>query len=825
MNSKISKTDFLIIFFVSLMSISLELFFTRMLALKAWNHVVYIVIPFAILGYGIGANVHLIFSEFFSRFEKRKVLSAATFALAFFSIICTFSLIHLEVRVDHLATLFKNWESIGMIAAAYSIFTVPFLFVGFIIVYLFSISPKEINKLYFIDLVGAGVGAALFFPLIHQFEVVRSIILLSFGCVFLSLIVLKSKKASKVLLFLLALFILVFPSIPEPLKYNIDENKGWEGVAGFFPESDYEFVASRWHPLGRTDAYRITNKKVRDKLYNSGSSTFLLNAHPAPEFTYISTNSIAGTPAYHLSKEGLSEFNSKIIPFSIIQEAPYLLLNKPKVLVIGAGGGRDIFMAKAHNPSKIIGAEINPGIVRQMSPGGALYDYTGRIYTADGVKVHLVDGRNLVKRMDKKSFNLIVLNGVDTFDALSSGAYAYAESYLYTKEAMVDNLEILDDDGMIVFHRWYFFDMPRESLRLYAIALEALKETGAKRPWEHVFIGIGNGWSMTIVKKEAFSAGQLNELQNYSRKHNFLPIYPIYEEIAEKDLPFKMFDIYAQYFKENQQKIFEKQYPFDVSVTTDNRPFFYKYYKLKSFNPFGGLSMAHSGTIIFMSQLVILLQALFFIILFIFVPLYLTKKNDISKMPKRSILPFIIFYSCLGGGFMMIEIPIMQRFVLLLGSPIYSITVILTALLISAGLGSFSLKKLKQWTASPSQLLTIVTFFIAFYLILLIQCGTEVYDYFLSFPFWAKVSLVVSIVFPLGFSLGLYFPSGLELISKQYKDTIAWAWAINGGFSVLGSILSIIIAQFFGFNDVLYLAAIVYFIGLLAFRKLETNLN
>ena len=174
---------------------------------------------------------------------------------------------------------------------------------------------------------------------------------------------------------------------------------------------------------------------------------------------------------------------------------------------------------------------------------------------------------------------------------------------------------------------------------------------------------------------------------------------------------------------------------------------------------------------------------------------------------------------------MLIEIPMMQRFVLLLGSPIYSITVILTALLISAGLGSFSLKKLKQWTGSYAKLLTIVTFFTAFYLILLVQCGTQVYDRFLFYPFWAKVSLVASIIFPLGFSLGLYFPSGLELIGKKYKDTIAWAWAINGGFSVLGSILSIIIAQFLGFNNVLYLAAAVYLTGLLAFRKLEKTLN
>jgi len=824
MNNKISKIDFLIIFFVSLSSISLELFFTRILTLKAWNHVVYTVIPFAILGYGIGANIHLIFNEFFSRFQKKTILSITMLAFVFFSIVSTFSIIHLEIRVDYLASLFKNWESIGMLSVAYTIFMVPFIIVGFIIVYLFSIDPKKVNKLYFIDLVGAGIGAALFFPLIHQFAVVRSIILLSFGCVLLSLIALESKKIFKVSLCLLLLFAFLFPGIPEPHEYNIDRSKGWEWIPGYFKKSDYELTVSRWHPLGRTDAYRMTNKEVRKRMYNEGTYTFLLNVHPTPEFTYLSTNYLAGTPAYHLSKEGLSEFNSEVKLFTIIMEAPYLFLDKPRVLVIGAGGGRDLFMAKTHDASSIVGAEINPGIVKEMGPGGKLHEYTGRIYSDDGVKVHLIDGRNLVKKTEKKSTDLIVLNGVDTLDALSSGAYAYAESYLYTKDAMIDYLEILDDDGMVAFYRWFFSSMPRESLRLHAIALEALKEMGVKRPWEHIYIGTG-GWSMMLIKKTPFTADQIKELHAYSHSHNFLPIYPLEEEFQGNASALNMFDLYTRSFKENQHESFGSYYAYDISVMTDNRPFFYKYYKLKDFNPLKVSVWSHFGTIIFMSQLVVFLQALFFIILFIFAPLYLTKKNDISKMPKKSILPFVIFFSCLGGGFMLIEIPIMQRFVLLLGSPIYSITVILTALLISAGLGSFSLKKLKQLTASYTKLLTIVTFFISIYLVFMIQCGTRVYDHFLFYPFWAKVSLVALVIFPLGFSLGLYFPSGLEVISKKYKDTIAWAWAINGGFSVLGSILSIIIAQFFGFNDVLYLAAAVYFIGLLAFRKLEKTLN
>jgi len=616
----------------------------------------------------------------------------------------------------------------------------------------------------------------------------------------------------------------MFMLIPESLNYTIDSKKGWEWIPGFFKKDSYQHIVSKWHPLGRTDVYRITSEEARQNLYGRSSGTFQINVSPRPEFAYFSTNFLGGTPAYNLSQESLRQNGIEVKLFSQGMEAPYSVLNEPRVLIIGAGGGRDIFMASTHGAKKIIGAEINPGIVREMSPGGELYEYSGGVYALENAKVYAIDGRHLVKKQQPKSFDLIVLNGVDTFSGLSSGAYSYAESYLYTKNAFRDYLRILDDGGIINLNRWIFHSLPRETLRLEAISLQALKEIGAEEPWKHIIIG-ATGWSLNLVKKTPFTDSERKTIYKYFEDHGITRVYPPPEELKKTESALLFFEKYAQAFENNVHEVFQKLYPCDISVITDDDPFFYKYYRFGDFNPFRNVQMIHhTGTIIFMTQALIFVQAILFILLFIFLPLLIRKKNDIKSMPKKSLIPFVLFFSCLGLGFMFVEIPIMQRFVLLLGSPIYSITVVLSVLLIATGLGSISIPKLLGIAKGQRNLITAACCSLVFCVLLLVLIGTNIFDYLMNFSIFVRILFVIGMLFPLGFLLGIFFPSGLQLISKDYNDSIAWAWAINCGFSVLGSILSIILAQFIGFNAILLLALVIYLVGLLAFRKLEEAL-
>lgn len=810
----------LVVFLISFHCILLELFLTRILNLKAWNHVVYVVIPFAMLGYGIGANLEMLLGQKRSFQNKEKVLGIGLILTGVVTLITTILIIRLPVSVDYLLNIFTRFDSMAQLLTLYTLFMLPFIVIGYVVVYLFSQYPQESQKLYFLDLVGAGLGALMFYPLINGLAVFPSVFLISFLLVILGVCILFPQRKRMIILLGFLLCVGIIPWINEPVKYAVDPRKGWECIPGYYNKSDYQEKLSQWHSLGRTNLYQITNPVIKQEMIALAPITFDINIFPVPDFSYFSTNFLAGTPVYNLNAENLRLSGAKTNLFSLAMEAPYVLLEKPKVLVIGAGGGRDIFMAKTHGAKEIIGAEINPGIFQAMSKGGVAYEYSGQIYDSSPTKVFNVDGRYIAKTVAPNSLDLIVLNGVDTFSGLSSGAYAYAESYLYTKEAIKDFLKALGPQGMINYNRWLFREMPRESLRLQAIALQALKESGVVEPWRHILVGADQGWSIILIQKTPFDDQQITKVVKYLGENGAALIYPSEKDQKLVNDPLMYFDSYAEAFKNEHQSVFAQIYPFDISVVTDDNPFFYKYYKLKKFSLKTAMMNHHDGTVVFLTQFLILSQAIFFIAVFIFLPLIYWRRQEIQSLPKGSLGAFILYFACLGTGFMFLEIPLMQCFVLLLASPIYSISVVLAALLVSTGVGSFLIPVIEKWIKNDQTIVTVMSFSVFLYVLLISLLSSYIVDLFLPLPFVLRALIVGLFIFPLGVMLGVFFPIGLRTITRSSTANISWAWGINSGFSVLGGILAIIIGQFVGFKFILLVGSCLYLCACLAFVRL-----
>jgi hypothetical protein len=403
------------------------------------------------------------------------------------------------------------------------------------------------------------------------------------------------------------------------------------------------------------------------------------------------------------------------------------------------------------------------------------------------------------------------LNGVDTYSGLSTGAYAYAESYLYTRNAITDYLAVLNDRGIINFNR-FFAEMPRENLRLFVNVMEALRELGAASPWDHVMIGDDRSWAMTLVKKSPFTDPERERIKEYFLEHGTRLIYPAEGDPRTQEGATKIFALFVESLKAGREKEFIDRYPFDISIVTDDKPFFYKHYKFSNLNPFRPTKDHDVGPVMLMTQLLILVQASLFILLFILLPLVVFRKQGIRQLPPGLQRRFILYFSCLGLGFMFIEIPMMQRFTLLLGSPIHSISVTLVALLIATGTGSLLLPSLRKRFGSPRRLVLAATAGLVLYTASLVL-GAGLFDRFMHHGFLVRSAIVMASVFPLGILLGIYFPFGLELVGSRYEQTIPWAWGINSGFSVLGGISSIILAQLIGFNMILMLACLVYLVA------------
>jgi len=788
--------------------------------LKAWNHVVYVVIPFAILGYGIGSNIQLVFQKQIEKYSPQKILFWLSFLLSTVTLVSCLLLIDLPINISDLLNVFFSSAAIGRLLLAYTVIMLPFVLIGFLIVYVFTAMPKDAHRLYFFDLTGAALGAVLFFPFIYRLGVFPTLAILCTLSFVLSLYVLRPRWRWLFIVLSCVVLVVLPKLISEPYHYVVDLKKGWEYIPGHFRSDQYSLTNTKWHPMGRTDIYRIKGEDAVNTILANSPGTFMVNIFPAPPFSYFVTNFLAGTPVYKYANLKLPNTSHKVVPFSVLMEAPYKLLKDPNVFIIGAGGGRDIFMAKAHGAKKVVGAEINPAIVSAMSSGGVMYEYSDRVYTMDDTEVHSIDGRRLVKLADQNSFDLVVLNGADTFSGLSIGAYAYAESYLYTKNALIDYLKILKDNGIVNFNRWLFVNMPRETLRLQAIAFAALRDIGAKEPWRHVIIATTQGWGMTLVKKTPFTDEEYKTMRDYFNQHETVFLYPSEKSVKLENHPLANFDVYAEYFKVGRERLFEKKYPYDISVITDDNPFFYKYYKLVSLNLKHIAAYHHTGPIIFFTQLLVVVQALLFIILFIFMPLYIFKRKNIKSLLQGKRIPLVVYFSCLGVGFMFVEISIMQKFVLLLGSPIYAISVVLATLLLTAGVGSGLVRYFKKICKTTERLMGVMTCVVGVHLLIMVLGGQIIVEALMRFPFWAIVIAVAGILCPLGIALGVFFPVGLRLVGSRFPQTIPWAWGINCGFSVLGSMLAIILAQFIGFNAILLLALVIYLIALLAVRRL-----
>lgn len=810
---------FPVVFLISFAAITLELFSASILNLKTWNHIVYLVIPFAILGYGIGGNVYLIFKDYIDSFDQQRLTALLLLVLSFLMIVSTVLIIFFPIRINYLENLFNRLElaPVFLILASYTFFVVPFVVIGFLTVYLFSIFPSSLSKLYFFDLLGAGVAAFAFFFLISYAGPFRSVLLIALLILLFSAALFRAVRVLMLFVILL-LGLLIFIIAPELSNFaTVDSSKGWEWLPGFLKKDQYENVVSGWHPLGLTNMWKITEREGQNSIYNASPSSFEINVSPIPNMVYTSTNFLAGTPIYNLSPEGLKLHNSKIELFSILQELPYLLLKEPRVVIIGVGGGRDIFVAKTHRAREIVGAETNPVIYSELQAGGSLYDYTGGIYSS-GTKIFNLDGRHLVKKLNPGSYDLIILNGVDTFSGLTAGAYTYAESYLYTKEAVLDYLRLLDDNGLLYFIRWINPSEPREELRLFAIVLEALRISGVDKPLEHIVVGgKGYGNSLTLVRKRSFSANEIDKLTSYFEKYQTEIIFP-----SNTPSPFNE---YANAFRESKERKFADSYPYDISVISDDSPFFYKQYHLRDFLPWSFVRAHHTGTIIFLIQFLVFLQATIFILLFILLPLFLFKRRGLQAVPRRAILYFILFFSCIAIGFMLIEISAIQHLILLLGSPLYSIPITLTLILVFSGIGSFIVSKLQSHFSSCGKLVLIVTSLLVFSIFMFIWVGPSVQNYFLGSLFIWRVFAIAILLMPLGLSLGAFFPLGLELVKKSHSETVAWAWGINSSFTVLGSMATIFLAQFYGFSTAFVLAAVIYCVAAACFIFLERILS
>jgi len=499
----------------------------------------------------------------------------------------------------------------------------------------------------------------------------------------------------------------------------------------------------------------------------------------------------------------------------------YHLKKNADILIIGPGGGSDVLAALAFGNSGITGVEINPIMIDMVN--NKFGEFTNRLYQRPDVNIIVDEGRSFIQRSNEK-YDIILGSLVDTWAATTSGAFALSENNLYTTEAFIDYLNHLNEDGILSFTR-YILKPPRQTIRLVSLALAASKKLNITNPENNLAIIAQNELANFIFKKSPFTQNELLTIKRICIKNGFKVIYlPKFnmQKIENKNLIYdsNVNKLFYWVINHPDKEALYKQYPFDISPPTDDKPFFFFTVKPKDAFQFKNITNKIYGyqpirplDLPILMLIILLIIAIVFTAGFILLPLIIKKSSSLSDLKKNSTM--LLYFACLGAGFIIVEVSLMQKFILFLGHPVYSTTVILFSLLVFCGIGSritnyFHLEKLKKYIIAIIVGIALILFIYNYLL-------TPLFHSLLGINLLGRISMAVILLMPLGLLMGMPFPIGIKIVDKKANKMIPWVWGVNGSTSVLGSIVAVILAISSGFSFALLTALCIYLGALIFF--------
>ncbi len=756
--------------------IVLEIGLTRIFSIALWHHFAFLSISIALLGLGISGVFLTLYPKFmgqepFGNLHRFSWLFSLSVVLAFF----VFTRLHLDVRNLHIpANLIK-------FMVFYLFLALPFFFQGCVMSTLMSRRSSLIQKFYFFDLIGAGIGCLLVVFLIRHLTgqgviIISAVMGASASLIFLRLSPANHRKNFSGGILYLAGLIILLPASPGVFPIPLPQDKA---LYHFVHQRDARRKDTIWNSFSRVDTFTPVGQKT---------TWGLSEKFPGPMQDQIGIT-IDGDGFTSIVKFD-GDWEKVIFPEYTLNSMVYLLNRDRNALIIGSGGGIDVMAALKLGTKHVDAVEINPAITDLVT--GQYRDYSGRLFEDPRVSLHTAEGRNFIKRSHKK-YGLVYLPLVDSWAATYSGAYSLSENFLYTVEAFRDYYDHVEDDGFISVSRWEKAagSQPLQTLRLCSLAMAA---TDGDLDQSVVITSQGR-LANFIVKKGRLNKEELELISDFCQSRGFSIIY-----MPGMDADF------LPLLQRARWKSFLDEFPLDISPVTDDRPFFYLTDRWRYMGVYLSNTL-HRGApfpIVFTIVFIIILFSLIFSTIFILLPLKIKGRGDFSRGKS---LGFLAYFSLLGLSFMLFEITLMTKFTLFLGNPAYSLSVILFCLLTFTGIGS--------WISSISSTPPPVTVRRA----VMILCGIGVIYYIfldgiltglLAEPLWIRVLISGLLMAPAGVCMGMPFPLGLRRLSEVNRDMIPWAWGVNGSASVLGSILALVFAQAVGFWRTLLLALILY---------------
>jgi SAM-dependent methyltransferase len=786
------KPPLISIALISASALAYEILLMRLLSITQWHHFAYMIISLALLGYGVsGTFLALVQDRLKGHFQAAFLINATLFGL---TALGSFLLVQ-SLPFNALELLWDLKQPLWLLAI-YLLLFIPFFCAANCICLSFSEYPEQLHRIYSFDLLGAGAGAIGIIVLLFLLVPMEALKLVS------ALGLLSALTASW-----------EFRAGPRWLKPALGFGMAILLLPGITPGlrlSEFKGLSQALRVIG---ARQVDQRSSPLGLLSTVSS-------PTVPFRYVpglSLNAPAGPPAQlatFTDGDGISvitRFTGDLAAMEYLDQLtsalPYHLLDQPKVLVLGAGGGTDVLQALYQGASRIDAVELNPQVVELVNDEFA--DFSGALFTHPRVSVHISEARGYLSgHFD--TYDLVQLALLDSFSASSAGLYALSENYLYTVEALGEILDTLRPGGILAITRWIKLP-PRDGLKIFATAAAALERAGVAEPGQQMAMIRGWNTSTLLLSKRVFSAGQVERLRAFSSQRWFDLIHYPGIEAGEANRYNQLqqawfFNASRELLGTEREQFFEN-YKFNIRPATDNRPYFFHFLKWRtlpeilSLRGQGGLPLLEQGYLILV---VTLAQAALASLALILLPLWLGKSKAEEGSGGR--WRVVVYFFTIGVSFMLIEIAFIQKFILFLSHPLYAVAVVLSAFLVFAGLGSAMSERVSAPVSRPVAGIVVISLVYLFLLPPLFQWLMPLHDI-------NKILISTVLIAPLAFLMGMPFPLGLSRVARHSAALIPWAWGINGCASVLSAILATILAIHAGFIAVVLLAVVLYMLA------------
>ncbi|MGH8692520.1 MAG: hypothetical protein ACREUS_15970 [Burkholderiales bacterium] len=767
------------LFLVALTTLMFEVLLTRVFSLTLWYHFAFMAISLAMLGMTLGALLV---------FMRPQAWPEPTLLRAMGRCALLFAISMTAVILLHSVMFVPNPNAYALpITLTFTAAALPFVFSGIFVCLALTRFPRRIGQLYAVDLAGAAIGCLAVIASLHWLDGVGAVICCAMLAALASTFLLRGVERALAVLVTTALagatawaafHLARYDLAAFPIQYV-------KGVDRY--EVDYE----RWNSFSRIAVMKPIGWDVPAW---SLSSAYAGSLDVPSRSLQIDAGAGMSLIAFDGDLGKLDILRWDVVNF------PHHLRRNARICIVGSGGGRDILAAKVFGQKQVLAVEINADILNVVN--GRFGDYTGHLDRDPIVRLVNDEARSYLAR-EKERFDIVQVTFIDTWAATAAGAYTLTENSLYTVEGWKIFLDRLEDDGLLAVSR----GINPELDRLVALGRAALLASGATHPERHMVLvtnrhgkrkGSFGPMGILLVRKTPFPQDELAAVRRAAAQMRF--------DVDLEPGAAKTRLLLALATGRGMEDELARG-AINYAAPTDDQPFFFNLHRLASWK------LARNGLLSWQPALLVadlLVGVSVLALLCIALPLAFARTAF-----ARADLPFLCFFAAIGAGFMLIEISMLQRLIIFLGHPTYSLSVILFTLLLASGIGS----RLSARVAGD-RIRTAGIGVLALLTAILAAAGLSTAPLMAAFQSSetpVRIAVSAGLLAAMGIFMGTAFPLGMRLAMAVRPQLGPWLWAVNGAVSVVASVLAVVIAMASGISTSFWAGVASYLIAAAAF--------